>query len=667
MGGYRREYRYYADYEALEFTNDEAERLKCYPWYLDKAKSKRALCPLYFAASTPRGKICYSRSYKRGPVSFIKFLDFLIKDKKPEDAMFTVFFHNLSYDFAIIVNELLASSAWLRLDEDEGEEEPETVKAYRVKHDIPPFIQLLSVSETLTIENYTEPDKWENNTWTILGESLARYSGINMTYKGFQISLRDTFQIMPVGQDKILKDFGLETKVEVNWDGINANNVGAQMPLISERCRYDVTSLATVFTSLFSTLAKEFNATGTTASGLSINAFKHYLWVKAGSPKGKNPDGTKITPNDIFRDWFPVLTDEENALSALTFVGGVATLDSNKAGKVWKKVGMLDENAEYPNAMTGELPYGTPVPLTGFCEEGYSEYIVDITFEHKHTPFIRCHSENAARNMIGLATIENTHSKIDLPQGFNGIMGINSIDLATVIALCDVTKLEFKKGYNYQTTTIAKEFVEHLYTLRKASKEPAKNKAIKIILNSLYGKFAQDLTGIQELYKSLTLGDNEKFYAIDREKVYKPLASAVTAIAREELMGGIVLCGDDFIYTDTDSLFFTNPEKVIQRFKDAGLYDKDRLGAWAEEKEYTPHIKKAKFLGKKIYILDVSKKGEPQKNVVKCVGLANTYHNQVNFNNFKIGNEPFLINKMVNVHGGKAMRKTEFVIRERSY
>jgi DNA polymerase elongation subunit (family B) len=215
------------------------------------------------------------------------------------------------------------------------------------------------------------------------------------------------------------------------------------------------------------------------------------------------------------------------------------------------------------------------------------------------------------------------------------------------------------KGYNYKTNTIMADFIKPVYEERKHSKGVMKM-AIKLLLNSLYGKFAQDLSGNIFVYTSID--EHHEVLAIDIEHLYKPLASAITAYARRNWIDVMSLLGDDFVYGDTDSVYFLNVEKNMKILRDAGKIHENELGKWALDDGYGSIIPKAKFISKKNYMLEL----EDGSQVIKCVGLSHRFHDQLNFDNFVINSIPFKVEKMVNVYGGKAMRETEFKIRERS-
>lgn len=648
---------YYCDYEALEFNSQEAYSKDIYPYYLNHLHSETTLCPLYFSASNSLGDIIYNISCTENKISFLSFLEYISnfiekkakssKKKKKEKCI--IWFHNLNYDFRIIAHELFYNE----------------------------FKQVAD-SETITyIGDIEIIDKNYNGdkAFSIIGENLSKFIGVNIYYKGNKFLLRDTMSILNMSQDKILKMSNMSSKIAVNWESININNVFENMDLIAKRCKFDTSSLAIVIERFRKTIKDKFNASGLTASSIAINAFKTDL------AKNYGVENDTKEMNNVFRSYYPIQDKNTKTylLSKGCYSGGICTLNPKYAGQELEKLQMIDINSSYPFAMTFPLPYGEGVEVEDFtnsynyysknnyftnsCNEhftnSYYEYIVYIDFSFYGIPFQRCHSENTARTILNLPLTDKVYTKSQFPQSFKGYLCINSIDLCLIKNYGKIRKIEFKKGVKYETNTKISDFVKRLYTERLKTSGDEKN-AYKLILNSLYGKFAQDLSG--KLFNYSSMEDYEKVECIDNNPIYKPLASAVTSYARKNLIDTMYLIGDDFIYCDTDSLYFKNIDRCLEIFKNNNILDNKELGKWKVEEDYGEYIEKAKFLSKKNYLIQIQGKLK-----VTCVGLSHMYHNQINFENFELNSSPFTINKMINIYGGKAMKQTTFKIKERSF
>ena len=621
---------YYADYEALEFDSKSAKDCGLFPYYLKDDIADTALCPIYFSACTRSGDIVCKQNAYDVPISFMRFLDREItRHNATENKIMFVWFHNIQYDFRIILYELFHNG----------------------------FTNIVDSEQMTYIGNYrTEKE----NAFSIVGKNLSKYIGVNIYYRGWKILIRDTMSILNSSQNKILKEFGFEEKIDVEWNKITLENLPEHMPLIEHRNIYDVQSLSKAIETFKDIFYTRFAGRGTTAASMSLDALRHYLCALNGIEKPNRDD-----KEDTFREYYPMLEGDIKDISAGCYHGGICTINKKYAGQVVEDLQAVDINSSYPYSMTLPLPYGEGTEIRDFQKEGYSEYVVYIEFKHKGIPFQRCHSENKARYLLGLEPNETTYSRSQFPEKFEGYLCINSIDLATLKKHAKVKILEFKRGVTYKTNTLLKDFIVPIYEQRKQSKGVVKL-AIKLLLNSLYGKYAQDLSGVIFQYDSVE--DYERIRAIDNDTYYKPFASAVTAYARMNWINTVYLLGDDFLYGDTDSIYYKNISRCNTILEEAGVLDEDDLGRW--KMEYIA-IHKGKFLSKKNYIIDCTyydkdKKENVRKVKVTCVGLSHKYHNQVNFDNFIIGSEEFNIEKMINIYGGKAMRPTKFKIKERN-
>lgn len=114
----------------------------------------------------------------------------------------------------------------------------------------------------------------------------------------------------------------------------------------------------------------------------------------------------------------------------------------------------------------------------------------------------------------------------------------------------------------------------------------------KLMLNSLYGKFA---TSLEAASKIPYLGDDDiVHYTItpkeEKKGLYIPIGAFITSYAREKTIRtsqsikdySIKTYGiDKYIYSDTDSIHTTLSIDELQRFC---LIDDYKLGYWANER-----------------------------------------------------------------------------------
>lgn len=210
----------------------------------------------------------------------------------------------------------------------------------------------------------------------------------------------------------------------------------------------------------------------------------------------------------------------------------------------------------------------------------------------------------------------------------------------------------------------------------------------KMMLNSLYGKFATSLEVqskipylAEDMIIHYTLSDKE-----DKEGIYLPVGIFITSYAREKTIRtsqaikdySINKYGEDmYIYSDTDSIHTTLSIEELKQFCDI---DDVRLGAWKHEGYAT----KAKFVRQKCYLenLVVKRKfkGKKIQNIeskcynnlkwkhftdlkITCAGMpARCYHN-VTWDNFKEGFSCGDKLAFKHVKGGVMLVETEFTIK----
>ena len=152
----------------------------------------------------------------------------------------------------------------------------------------------------------------------------------------------------------------------------------------------------------------------------------------------------------------------------------------------------------------------------------------------------------------------------------------------------------------------------------------------KLIMNSLYGKWAvsPDVASSIPYYE-----DDLVRYQItpfeEREPLYIPAASFITAHARALTIAAIQANYDRFLYADTDSIH------LMGLYPPVGIeVDDTKLGAWKWEMQFS----RAKYLRAKCYMEEGydPKKLKPFKKVT-IAGMSDKIHKYVTFSNFKLG------------------------------
>lgn len=239
---------------------------------------------------------------------------------------------------------------------------------------------------------------------------------------------------------------------------------------------------------------------------------------------------------------------------------------------------------------------------------------------------------------------------------------------------------------------ILREYIEELYLMKDEVKRrinkgekglDALYSSIKVLLNSLYGKFGSK---VRKTLDNLFLNDDGIFswdigckkelrengneidlLEYDSEEYYVPFASFVTANARVEIQTMVIeaIGVKNFLYTDTDSIYCSLTKKqLIEALKKIN-YELDgyELGKWDLEHEFD----KFKSLGAKKYMIHDT---NSNKLCVACAGVpkkAQSILAKQGFNEFYLGKaiEGKLQSKQVK--GGTLLTNIDFVIQSTIY
>lgn len=183
----------------------------------------------------------------------------------------------------------------------------------------------------------------------------------------------------------------------------------------------------------------------------------------------------------------------------------------------------------------------------------------------------------------------------------------------------------------------------------------------KIMLNSLYGKFA---TGLEVRSKIPYLENDIVKYQITsperKDGVYLPMGAFITAYAREKTIRtsqaiktySLEKYGVDmYCYSDTDSIHTLLPIEELTKFCEI---DDVELGKWKHESHFT----KARFVRQKTYLEEIN--GEMK---ITCAGLPQRCYDEVKWNDFKIGMKVDGKLRFKHVKGGVNLVNTEFTIK----
>ena len=456
---------------------------------------------------------------------------------------------------------------------------------------------------------------WENDRFprydmgftTVISDMNQVYSlRINFGRK-HTVTLWDSLKIIPLSIAQEAKAFGLSMgKGELDYSA--PREVGhvltdEEKDYIRRDVQIDAQALNFVM---------DFGLNRMTIGSCALNDFKGMV----GGDRG-------------FRYHFPKLRPDEDKFLRHAYKGGFTYVNPKYAGVELGEGVSYDVNSLYPSVMAscdGEiLPYGRPKWFYGEPDVEDPErplwiakLCVSFRIKDDRIPCIQLKG-----NLSFLPTEYVTDSKGQV------VITVTSVDWALITTQYDVEVHEWFGGYSFKgSSTLFKPYVDKWVEQKNQATiegNSGKRQIAKLMLNSLYGKFATQLTVrsrkpiIDEKTNALRYVDIPEY---ERDPVYLPVGCFITAWARFKTITAAQNCGDRFIYSDTDSLKVIGTEPLDIDVDDV------RLGAWKDE----GHFSRFKALRAKTYIAQYGSSIE-----VHVAGLPSRCHNQVTFENFKLG------------------------------
>ena len=464
------------------------------------------------------------------------------------------------------------------------------------------------------------------NTFTTLISDMGQFYIIEIKFENSTVKIYDSLKILPFSVDVIAKSFNLPlSKLEIDYTAkreIGHNLSQDEIDYISN----DVLIVAKALKIMFNQKL--------TAITQGSNALKDYK---------------RILTTKKFEKLFPIPDYDYDIRQS--YKGGFTYVNEKVKGKEIGRGIVLDVNSLYPSVMYyNNLPYGEGKFFTGkyIEDEIYNVYIQMFTcnFELKpgHIPTIQLKN-----NLSFLATEYVKSSK-----GEDITLCLTSVDLKLFLTHYDIYNVTWLSGWKFKSTdSLFKDYIDKWNGIKvKAAEEnnPGLRTLAKLMLNSLYGKFALN-PKVRSKYPYLdngivkyALGEQE-----ERKPIYIPVGTFITAYARYKTITSAQMVYDRFCYADTDSLHLIGeelpPELEIHPTK---------LGCWKHEATFT----RAKYIRQKTYIEEIDGKLE-----ITCAGMPKQCYKNVTWENFKENSvfEGKLIPK--HVQGGIVLDETTFTLK----
>jgi hypothetical protein len=480
----------------------------------------------------------------------------------------------------------------------------------------------------LLTNGYTYSKEKNDRTFNVMISKMNQFYSIevifqrrNKNYK--KVKFLDSLKKLPFPVAKIAKDFKFDIqKLDIDYD--KPRPVG-YFPT-REEIQYIRNDVEIVARALH--IQYEQGLSKMTIGSDALNYFKEGLGKK------------------VWERHFPVMSlevdsDKRNGLR-LSYRGGFTYLNPKYKCVDMGKGIVLDVNSLYPSVMYNcLLPYDYPIFFKGkykpneICPLYIQRFVCEFELKKDHIPTIQIKKGN-----LGFIPTEYVESSKGKPVE----LVLTSVDMKLFLDHYDITEMyEYIDGWMFRAKQgMFKEYIDHWMHVKENTTGSIRAIA-KLLLNSLYGKFASnpDVTG-----KYPVLNGNVVEYHDKEEEftnpVYTPLASFVTAYAREITIRSAQKNYDRFIYADTDSLHLIGeelPELEIHPTK---------LGAWDHESTF----ERGRFIRAKSYIEQVDGKLH-----VTCAGMPDNVKSLVTWENFRPLNEEMLLPCRDGYYFGKLMPK----------
>ena len=383
-----------------------------------------------------------------------------------------------------------------------------------------------------------------------------------------------------------------------------------------------------------------------------------------------------IISKKLFEKNFPVFSIEMDKEFRKAYKGGFTWLNKLFRERLINEGMVFDVNSLYPSVMYDRLlPYGMPIYFKGkyIHDDTYPLYIQHIRCEFeikdKHIPTIQ---------IKGLKHLFKGTEYLESSKGEVVDLYLTNVDLKLIEDHYHLYDVKYVAGWKMRGKSgMFKDYIDKWMAVKVDPNSPPAIVALaKLMLNSLYGKFASnpDVTGkYPYLKENGSVGYKEGDEEV-KDPVYTPMGAFITAYARELTIRTAQKCYDRIIYCDTDSIHLTGkelPEPILDV-----IHDK-KLGYWQHESNYI----KAKYLRQKTYIQElVLKSNEKGKKVraqhddyettkvsVKCSGMPDAVKKKVTFENFTIGFKSNGKLRPKHVNGGIVLEDSVFTLKEENY
>lgn len=406
-------------------------------------------------------------------------------------------------------------------------------------------------------EHSTEQNLSRGQFSTLIDKRNKFYNIRVNPFHGKDVEYRDSLKVIPMAVSAIPSAFGLDTDAKGSIDYAAYRAPGHC--LTEDEIAYlreDVFIIAKA-------LAQQRDE-GMESLTIGSAALKRYRSVI----------GTKS-----WQSFYPVLSRDLDGDIRRSYRGGYAIAAPKFKGRVVGPIKVYDVNSLYPSVMVDcDMPYGEPT-----CDYGsppspphdmplwVAHVVITARLREGFLPCIQIKNNMSYRSTQYLDVIDEP---VDV--------WVTSVDFALWQEHYDMSVMSWMEVYYFKSARgMFDEYIDNFMKIKMES-EGGKRTIAKLFLNSLYGKFATnpDVTGkipvMEDGALRFVLGE-----AADRDPVYVPVGTFITAWARSKTIGAAQHHYSIFAYADTDSLHMVTETDPA----DLDIHP-TRLGAWKHEGDF---------------------------------------------------------------------------------
>lgn len=479
------------------------------------------------------------------------------------------------------------------------------------------------------------------NTFSCVISDAGQWYSITITHKAFnkryvRTTIYDSLKKLPLKVSAIAKAFKLEES-KGSIDYARYRPVGYE--LTDEELEYITNDCIIVAKALYMQFDKGLSKM--TIGSDALNNFK----LEIGGKKA-------------FDYIYPTLPLEVDNDFRKAYKGGFTMVNPVYQNKIVSGIS-FDVNSLYPSVMygnMGSLPYGLPKKFDGEYKKDvkYPLYIQKLSCEFK-----------LKKGMIPTIQLKGNLSFIPTEYvcDSKGIVDLTltSVDLELFKEHYDIGYIEYVGGYKFKATdNIFRDYIDYWAEIKATSTGGARQLA-KLMLNSLYGKFATNPKKQNKIpYYNKGEVNLELTDPTYDKPVYTALGAFITARARAYTISNSQALYKYWVYSDTDSMYLTGiTEEEAKKYIDI---HPTKLGAWKLEHHFT----KGKWLRPKTYIMTTTEDGLS----IACAGMPDNIKESIiengekdAFNMFTYGAK--FTGKLIpkRVKGGVILYNTEFTIK----